>query len=84
MFLHFPVYLGAFAQIFTIIVLNSQRCIVTMQYVFSTIELLESHGEHDLVSQASNELANLYFHLGNTKSAFKWWKHSLDQVIILK
>ena len=56
------------------------ECWLVKFLFWRTIELLQSHGEHDLVSQAANELANLYLHLGNTKSAFKWWKHSLDQV----
>lgn len=45
-----------------------------------TIELLISHGETDLVSQAYHELGNLYLHSGNTKAAMRSWSEGLDRL----
>ncbi|XP_076801900.1 cilia- and flagella-associated protein 54-like [Clavelina lepadiformis] len=64
-------------------VASSQLSTVIQSYN-RTIELLESHGERELVAQASNEVASLYWHQGNVKASHKWWTHALDQIFRVK
>nr|CAB3230243.1 cilia- and flagella-associated protein 54-like [Phallusia mammillata] len=64
--------------------LASSQLSTVIQSYNRTIELLMSHGERDLVAQASNELADLFYHQGNKRAAHKWWTTALDQILRCK
>ena len=44
-------------------------------------EMLLAKGERGLAVEAMRELANLHYHTGNMRGAFRWWSDALDKLL---
>ena len=49
--------------------------------VFVLAEMLLAKGERGLAVEAMRELANLHYHTGNMRGAFRWWSDALDKLL---
>eukprot|EP00058_Branchiostoma_floridae_P024582 XP_002610072.1 hypothetical protein BRAFLDRAFT_125670 [Branchiostoma floridae] len=59
---------------------RSQLGVVISSYD-KTIEMLLAHNQKGLSAQAMHELANLQYHAGNVRAAYKCWSEALDIVM---
>ncbi|CAB3989196.1 Hypothetical predicted protein, partial [Paramuricea clavata] len=59
---------------------SSQLAVVITSYD-KTIEMLQFHGRRALLAQAMNEIGNIMLHIGNKRSAYRWWQTVLDTIL---
>ena len=45
------------------------------------VELLLAKNQRGLAVEAMRELANLHYHTGNMRGAYKWWSDALDTLL---
>ena len=52
--------------------------------VIDVAELLVASNQKGLASQAMRELANLLYHTGNIRGAYRWWSEASDILLNTK